>query len=69
MYRCFPFWQRHCRRRFIDGNETEFVSNNFADRAENAELRDVAVNMMHEQLPDQPDIWEKLTPKFPVGCK
>lgn len=69
MYRYFPFWQRHCRRRFIDSNETEYISNNFADRTENAELRNIAVNVMREQLPDQPDLWEKLTPKFPVGCK
>jgi len=31
--------------------------------------RELAIQMMHEQLPDQPEMWEKLTPKYNVGCK
>ena len=69
LYRYFPFWQRHWRRRFIDGNETEYISNNFTKRDENADLTKVALDMMHEQLPNRQDLWEKLTPKFPLGCK
>ena len=30
---------------------------------------DTALDMMHKQLPDQPKMWEKLTPKYNIGCK
>lgn len=69
LYRYFPFWQRYWRRRYVDQNETEYISNNFAEHEENKKLKQAALDMMHEQLPDQPDLWEKLTPKYPVGCK
>ncbi|KAK4196683.1 monooxygenase [Triangularia verruculosa] len=69
LYRYFPFWQRHWRRRYVDQNETEYISNNFAGHEENLKLRQVAIDMMHEQLPNRPDLWEKLTPDYPVGCK
>ncbi|OBT39049.1 hypothetical protein VE00_10878 [Pseudogymnoascus sp. WSF 3629] len=69
LYRYFPFWQRFWRRRYVDLNETEYVSNNFTEHEENKNLKQAALEMMHEQLPDQPELWEKLTPNYPVGCK
>lgn len=69
LYRWFPAWQRHWRRVYVDANETEFVSNNFVDHEENAKLKQAALDMMHEQLPNRPELWEKLTPQYPVGCK
>ncbi|KAB8228838.1 uncharacterized protein BDW43DRAFT_315603 [Aspergillus alliaceus] len=33
------------------------------------EQADVALDTTHEQLPDKPESWEKLTPKYPLGCK
>lgn len=30
---------------------------------------DAGVRNMKEQLPDRPDLWEKLTPKYGFGCK
>lgn len=69
LYRYFPFWQRYWRRRYVDLNETEYISNNFAECEENKRLKQAALDMMHEQLPDQPELWEKLTPNYPVGCK
>lgn len=69
LYRYFPFWQRYWRRRYVDHNETEYFSNNFADHEENKKLEKVALDMMHEQLPNQPELREKLTPNYPVGCK
>lgn len=69
LYRYFPFWQRYWRRRYMDVNETEFASNNFPNHEENAKLTQIALDMMHEQLPNQPEAWEKLTPKYPLGCK
>ncbi|TKA75336.1 hypothetical protein B0A55_05556 [Friedmanniomyces simplex] len=32
-------------------------------------FRDMAIDMMHQQVPDQPDMWEKLTPNYSLGCK
>ncbi|KAK1059458.1 hypothetical protein LTR74_012594 [Friedmanniomyces endolithicus] len=32
-------------------------------------FRDMAIEMMHKQLPDQPEMWEKLTPTYSLGCK
>ncbi|KAK0931594.1 hypothetical protein LTR29_016319 [Friedmanniomyces endolithicus] len=32
-------------------------------------FRDMAIDMMHKQLPDQPEMWEKLTPNYSLGCK
>lgn len=29
----------------------------------------MSMDMLHTQLPNQPEIWEKLTPKYPLGCK
>ncbi|KAG9529441.1 FAD/NAD(P)-binding domain-containing protein, partial [Aureobasidium melanogenum] len=69
MYRWFPSWQRYWRRRYVDANETEYVSNNFAGHEENEKLRHTALEMMREQLPNRPDLWDKLTPDYPVGCK
>lgn len=31
--------------------------------------KDASIDMMHKQLPDQPELWEKLTPKYSIGCK
>lgn len=32
-------------------------------------LRDFCTDMMHTQLPNQPEMWEKLTPTYNPGCK
>lgn len=53
----------------MDLNETEYISNNFAEHEENRKLKQTALDMMHEQLPNQPELWEKLTPKYAVGGK
>lgn len=53
----------------MDLNETEYVSNNFVGHEDNKKLKQAALDMMHEQLPNQPELWEKLTPDYPVGCK
>ena len=33
------------------------------------DLRKIAIDHMKRQLPNHPHLWEKLTPKYPVGCK
>ena len=69
LYRYWPFWQRYWRRRYVDANETEYISNNFAGHEENRKLQQAALDMMREQLPDQPALWDQLTPRYPVGGK
>ena len=69
IYRYFPFWQRYWRKHYIQQNEKEYISNNFAEHEENKRLRQTALDMMHEQSDNQPELWEKLTPNYPVGCK
>ncbi|WEW57145.1 hypothetical protein PRK78_002606 [Emydomyces testavorans] len=32
-------------------------------------LRKASLLMMHRALPNRPDMWKKLTPKYPLGCK
>lgn len=36
----------------------------YADR-----MRSMNFNLMREQLPDRPDLWEKLSPNYQPGCK
>ncbi|OAX80544.1 hypothetical protein ACJ72_05123 [Emergomyces africanus] len=31
--------------------------------------RTISLQMMKRQLPNRPDLWEKLVPNYPVGCK
>ncbi|TVY34231.1 FAD-binding monooxygenase [Lachnellula subtilissima] len=69
LYRYFSFWQRYWRRRYVDLNESEYVSSNFPEHEENKKVQKKALDHMHEQLPNQPELWEKLTPNYPVGCK
>ncbi|KAK4985050.1 hypothetical protein LTR66_000197 [Elasticomyces elasticus] len=33
------------------------------------DIRSMCTNQMHAALPDQPELWEKLTPKYNPGCK
>ena len=33
------------------------------------QFKELALDMLHSQLPDQPEMWEKLTPKYTLGCK
>ena len=33
------------------------------------EVKRLSQEMMKRQLPDQPDLWKKLTPEYPLGCK
>ncbi|KAK6390324.1 hypothetical protein LTR65_005699 [Meristemomyces frigidus] len=33
------------------------------------QFREMAIEMMHRQLPNQPELWKKLTPSYNLGCK
>ncbi|KAK9417249.1 putative FAD-binding monooxygenase [Seiridium unicorne] len=69
IYRYFPQLQRHWRRLAMDENEAGHASQAFHRHEENEKLKQMGLDMMHQQLPDRPDLWEKLTPKFALGCK
>jgi hypothetical protein len=53
----------------MDENEAGHASQAFDRHKENEQLKQLGLDMMHEQLPNRPDLWEKLTPKFALGCK
>ena len=53
----------------MDLNETEYISNNLAKHEENKKLKQAALDMTHEHLPNEPKLWKKLTANYPVGCK
>jgi putative intracellular protease/amidase len=69
LYRYSPFWQRYWRRRYVDSNESEFISSNYPEHEDNKKVQKKALDMMQKQLPNQPELWKKLTPNYPVGCK
>ncbi|KAK4561765.1 hypothetical protein LTR86_004444 [Recurvomyces mirabilis] len=33
------------------------------------QFKELALDMLHRQLPDQPEMWKKLTPTYTLGCK
>lgn len=43
----------------VTDNDSEFAQ----------QLRDWCTSAMRAQIPDQPELWEKLTPKYAPGCK
>lgn len=53
----------------MDFRETthDFISNSNSPLA--AMFTDASKEMMKQQLPDQPDMWKKLTPNYNLGCK
>lgn len=69
IYRYLPYLQRYWRRYYMDVNEAGHTAVAFPNHEDNHKMSKVALNMMHEQLPNQPEKWEKLTPKYSLGCK
>lgn len=69
LYRYFPACQRYWRRHYVDQGESEFVLSNFPESEANKRAQKKALEHMHGQLPGQPELWEKLTPQYPVGSK
>lgn len=50
-------------------NEAAHQSQAFASAEDNVSLQKEAYDTVRQQLPHRPDLWDKLTPKYPVGCK
>jgi len=61
---------RH-RKRALQMDFREMTYNAIVDpKSDMAKMfHDMALDMMHNQLPNQPEMWEKLTPKYSLGCK
>jgi cation diffusion facilitator CzcD-associated flavoprotein CzcO len=68
LYRYLPYLQRHKRKLQVDSNEAGQAAF-IRTLKDNEKLRQIALDMMHEQLPNQQGLWEKLTPEFAMGCK
>lgn len=75
-----PEWQKKVlknipallhRRRAIamDGREEYFKSLVQRESVEAAEIRNFCEAHIRAELPDRPDLWEALTPNYPVGCR
>ena len=53
----------------MDTREPVFEALGRTSTKSSAWFENEAKKHMRKQLPDRPDLWEKLTPDYPVGCK
>jgi hypothetical protein len=53
----------------MDVRENLYESTIVKDSPGNVGMRDWSLSYMKKQLPDRPDLWEKLTPNYAPGCK
>lgn len=68
-YRYFPPLRWRTRASMMDYRES-FYSAVFDRDSEFAQLiRDLCLGSMRQHFPDQPEMWEKLTPNYSPGCK
>ena len=69
MLRNVPFLLRRMRADIMDGRESYFQAIIQRHSTESAELTKMCEGYMKTQLADRPDLWSKLTPNYPPGCK
>lgn len=69
MYKYVPYTRYRKRAEFMDFRESTYlaIADNQSDFAQ--QFEQIAKTHMHTQLPDRPDLWEKLLPKYKLGCK
>ncbi|KAL2429410.1 FAD-binding monooxygenase ktnD [Exophiala dermatitidis] len=69
LYRYLPLVRWRKRADMMDFREGFFdaVFNHSSPTAQFIESQ--SIEHMHRQLPNRPDLWEKLQPKYAVGCK
>jgi cation diffusion facilitator CzcD-associated flavoprotein CzcO len=53
----------------MDIRESFFYAVTQAESPYAQHMRELNYKLMRDQLPDRPDMWEKLTPKYSPGCK
>ncbi|KAF1925717.1 cyclohexanone 1,2-monooxygenase [Didymella exigua CBS 183.55] len=69
VYRYLPPVRWRKRAGMMDFRESFHDAVTDGDSAFADTLRTLCQDMMRKQIPDQPDVWEKLTPTYNPGCK
>ena len=69
MLKWVPPIRWRCRAEAMDIRESFFLAVTQAESPHSKSMREANQAMMREQLPNQPEMWEKLTPKYSPGCK
>lgn len=69
MYRYLPYVRHRKRAGMMDQREILFNAIWDSEHPVSKHLQTQAVEHMHTQLPERPDLWEKLLPKYKIGCK
>ncbi len=64
-----PGLRSRYRGLLMDVRETLYDSTIVKNSAGNDTIRDWATGFMKKQVPNRPDLWEKLTPNYAPGCK
>ncbi|KAF5536882.1 monooxygenase [Fusarium phyllophilum] len=57
------------RAEIMNARESYYQAVNHADSPDSSAMTAVCKQHMQTHLPDRPDLWEKLTPNYPPGCK
>lgn len=69
VYRYLPYVRHRKRADMMDFREWTYGFVQGGQTATSELFRQASIEMMHRQLPDRPDLWEKLQPKYDLGCK
>ncbi|VUC25502.1 unnamed protein product [Clonostachys rosea] len=69
LFRNVPFLLPKVRALTMDGREESYEELIRAGSAESAKLTKTSIKFLRKELPDRPDLWEILTPKYAPGCK
>ncbi|EFQ99356.1 4-hydroxyacetophenone monooxygenase [Nannizzia gypsea CBS 118893] len=69
MFRYIPGVLSKFRAIIMDVRESLFTSILKPESQINGYLKKINANMMKRQLANKPELWEKLTPNYPPGCK
>ncbi|KAF5589842.1 flavin-binding monooxygenase-like family [Fusarium subglutinans] len=57
------------RGEIMNAREAYYEAVNHADSSDSSTMTEICKQHMQTQLPSRPDLWEKLTPNYPPGCK
>ena len=66
-YRYLPLCGQRRRAKLLKAREQSYRM--LIEPEINAMVKEINSRFMERQLPDQPELWEKLTPRYPPGCK
>lgn len=69
VYRYLPYVRQRKRADFMDFREWTYGFVQGGQTATSEMFRQFSDQLMKTQLPDRPDLWEKLQPKYDIGCK